>query len=68
MFSLRWAEFLRPVVARGTEVFAYANNHFAGHGPATIRELARRIGGVELPGGTQTPVPPTDQEPPLFRR
>ena len=40
---LRWADFLRPAVARGTETFAYANNPFAGHGPATIRELAELL-------------------------
>lgn len=39
----RWADFLRPAVARATETFVYANNHFAGHGPATIRELARLL-------------------------
>ena len=39
----RWAEFLRPTVARAAEAFVYANNHFAGHGPATIRDLARRL-------------------------
>lgn len=45
--SLRkWAEFLRPAIARGTETFAYANNHYAGHGPATIRELAELVRGA----------------------
>lgn len=42
----RWADFLRPAVARGTETYAYANNHFAGHGPATIRELAALLRAV----------------------
>lgn len=37
----RWAEHLRAVIPRAKETFAYANNHFAGHGPATIRELAQ---------------------------
>ena len=39
----RWAAFLRPVIARARETFAFANNHYAGHGPATIRELARLL-------------------------
>ncbi|MFT4538287.1 MAG: hypothetical protein ACI841_005179 [Planctomycetota bacterium] len=39
----KWAQFLRPAIARGTETFAYANNHYAGHGPATIRELAELV-------------------------
>ena len=36
----RWADYLQPASARATETFVYANNHYAGHGPATIRELA----------------------------
>ncbi|MCP3916217.1 MAG: DUF72 domain-containing protein [bacterium] len=62
----KWAEFLNPVVARGTQTFAYANNHFAGHGPATIRELARLL-GRELAAPDHSSHD-SDQEPPLFRR
>lgn len=40
----RWTELLRKFLERVPEVFAYANNHYAGHGPATIRELAARLG------------------------
>lgn len=39
----RWADFVAPAAARATETFAYANNHFAGHGPDTIRDLRARI-------------------------
>ena len=39
----RWAEWLASAAPRVRETFAFANNHFAGHGPATIRELARKI-------------------------
>ena len=39
----RWAELLRSVLAR-VEVYTYANNHYAGHGPETIWDLARRVG------------------------
>ena len=39
----RWADLIVGVAARATEVFAYANNHYAGHAPATIRELAERV-------------------------
>jgi uncharacterized protein YecE (DUF72 family) len=46
---LRWADFLRPLVGRGEEVYVFANNHFAGHGPTTIRELAGMIDGPEDP-------------------
>lgn len=39
----RWADLLASIVPRTRETFAYANNHYAGHGPATIRDLARRL-------------------------
>ncbi|MCA8941759.1 MAG: DUF72 domain-containing protein [Planctomycetes bacterium] len=41
-----WAELLRNYMARTRDVFVYANNHYAGHGPATIRDLVERIGPV----------------------
>lgn len=46
-----WADLLAPAAAQATEVFAYANNHYAGHGPDTIRDLARRI-AARLAGET----------------
>ncbi len=39
----RWATWLALQSPRVSETFAYANNHFAGLGPATIRDLARRV-------------------------
>jgi uncharacterized protein YecE (DUF72 family) len=39
----RWAALLRDLLPRVKETFAYANNHYAGFGPDTIRDLARRI-------------------------
>ncbi len=45
----RWAEVLRAALGRVPEVYAFANNHYAGHGPATIRDLAARVLG-ESPG------------------
>jgi uncharacterized protein YecE (DUF72 family) len=39
----RWAALLRDLLPRVQEVFAYANNHYAGFGPGTIRDLARRV-------------------------
>jgi uncharacterized protein YecE (DUF72 family) len=38
-----WAEVLRRV-ARTREVFGFFNNHFAGHSPASARELQRLLG------------------------
>jgi len=42
-----WAEFLREALKRLPRVFAYANNHYAGYAPETIRDLAARIGVLE---------------------
>ena len=36
----RWADVMREVLARVPVTYAFANNHFAGHGPQTIRDLA----------------------------
>jgi uncharacterized protein YecE (DUF72 family) len=41
----RWAELLESIGSRVRETFAYANNHYAGFGPATIRDLVRRLSG-----------------------
>ena len=46
-----WARVLRQVGPRGVDVYGYANNHFAGHSPATARSLQRLLG--------QIPVEPT---------
>jgi uncharacterized protein YecE (DUF72 family) len=32
-----WVELFRKFVARNLKIFAYANNHYAGHGPATAK-------------------------------
>ena len=39
----RWADLLESLGSRVRETFAYANNHYAGFGPETIRDLVRRI-------------------------
>jgi uncharacterized protein YecE (DUF72 family) len=38
----RWAAYIRDQLPHG-KVYVYANNHYAGHGPETIRELMRHI-------------------------
>lgn len=38
-----WAQAI-PALARRAAVYGYFNNHFAGHGPASARELQRRLG------------------------
>jgi uncharacterized protein YecE (DUF72 family) len=45
----RWAGLIAQLSEEVEEVFAYANNHYAGHGPATAGELAALIRGDEPP-------------------
>lgn len=50
----QWAELLARTLEAGRDVWVYANNHYAGHGPATIQDLAARIAarlGIALPPG-----------------
>lgn len=51
----RWAELLRGLPTDVEEVFAFANNHYAGHGPATIRELAALVRGEAPPAAPSAP-------------
>lgn len=37
---MRWAALIRKFVTRDINIYAYVNNHFAGHAPATARRLA----------------------------
>ena len=39
----RWAELTKTLLDRVPLALTYANNHYAGHGPATIRELAALV-------------------------
>jgi len=39
----RWAALLAETLSRVPETFAYANNHYTGHAPATIRDLVGRM-------------------------
>ena len=39
----RWAELLDVLRHQVDEVYAFANNHYAGYGPGTIRDLAGRL-------------------------
>ena len=40
-----WSELLDDLLGRVPETYVFANNHYAGHGPATIRELVALIQG-----------------------
>ncbi len=51
------AELLQRVASDGAELFVYANNHYAGHGPATAAEMeALVLGGGPAPA-PQVPRP-----------
>lgn len=58
----RWAELLREVSADVPDSFVFANNHYAGHGPATVAELAALVRGEE-PG--PPPGPPAQSDLPF---
>lgn len=45
-----WAEAIRAV-PEGVEVYGYFNNHFAGHSPASARELQRLLGQAPVDPG-----------------
>jgi uncharacterized protein YecE (DUF72 family) len=48
-----WVDYCDQVRKRGVLIYAYANNHYAGHSPTTIkqfRDLWRERGLPELPG------------------
>jgi len=42
----RWAELLAPAQQGTPESYIYANNHYAGHGPGTIRRLQELVAGA----------------------
>lgn len=60
----RWADWIAMANSRATEVVAFANNHFAGHGPATAKALQARLEarGLECSG---PPTGPLEGELPL---
>jgi len=38
---ITWVDFCYAIKKRGITIFAYANNHYAGHGPATIAQFLK---------------------------
>jgi hypothetical protein len=44
-----WVDFCYQIMKRGVLVYAYANNHFQGHGPATIGQFIKLWGSKGLP-------------------
>lgn len=41
-----WAEIVRKVHKRRIQIFAYANNHYAGHAPATVEMFRKMLGTI----------------------
>lgn len=56
----RWAKLLQQLTTESTELFAYANNHYAGHGPATAEQLAELVTGEKPRGGAATEAAPPE--------
>jgi uncharacterized protein YecE (DUF72 family) len=69
-----WVDFCYRIKRRGIIIYGYANNHYAGHGPSTIRQfrgLWRKKGFPPLPEPVPSsprpaPAPPPKQQPSLF--
>jgi uncharacterized protein YecE (DUF72 family) len=62
-----WVDFCYQIMQRGVLVYAYANNHYAGHAPATIeqfRQLWHARGLLQL----TKPQPVPQHQPLLFER
>jgi uncharacterized protein YecE (DUF72 family) len=60
-----WVDYCYQLKKRGVLIYAYANNHYAGHSPATIeqfRSLWRAKGFGEIPGPSRAPL----RQPSLF--
>lgn len=51
----RWSELLRQLAPRVKDTFVFANNHYAGHAPATVRDL---VSLVEAEGPPPSPTDP----------
>jgi uncharacterized protein YecE (DUF72 family) len=48
----QWSEAILMIIQKATAVYGYVNNHFAGHSPASARQLQRLLG--------QKPVDPSE--------
>jgi uncharacterized protein YecE (DUF72 family) len=44
-----WVDYCHQIVKRGVLIYGYANNHYAGHGPATIEQFRNLWRGKGLP-------------------
>ena len=44
-----WVDYCQQIKKRGVTIFAYANNHFGGHAPATVRQFRELWAAKGLP-------------------
>ncbi|MFT7668314.1 MAG: hypothetical protein ACI8X5_001005 [Planctomycetota bacterium] len=51
----RWAKLINKLADEVSEIFGYANNHYAGHGPATAAQLQSLVRGEEPGAIPHTP-------------
>jgi uncharacterized protein YecE (DUF72 family) len=50
-----WVDYCQQVQRRGVTIFAYANNHFGGHAPATVRQFRELWSAKGLPALPEPP-------------
>jgi uncharacterized protein YecE (DUF72 family) len=60
-----WCDFCYQVIKRGMVIYAYSNNHFSGHAPATIEQFRDIWQGKGFPDLTRPQ--PSHRQPTLFR-
>jgi uncharacterized protein YecE (DUF72 family) len=60
-----WVDFCYQIMKRGVLIYAYANNHFQGHGPATIAKFLE-LWSANGFGKISTPERIRGQQPSLF--
>jgi uncharacterized protein YecE (DUF72 family) len=49
-----WVKYCRQIQRRGITIYAFANNHYAGHAPSTVA-LFKQLYGIEDPASATTP-------------
>ena len=50
-----WVDYCQQVQRRGVTIFAYANNHYGGHAPATVRQFRELWGAKGMPALPEPP-------------
>jgi uncharacterized protein YecE (DUF72 family) len=47
-----WVEIVRKLHKRRIQIFAYANNHYAGHAPSTVEQFREMLGPLAAPAAS----------------